>query len=79
MQPSVKKRCQCFGCHLRTSPESTCKTIQTKRLRIGQQGGCKDANDGASDDPVKILMMMLMMMMMTRMMGKKLTNSGDAD
>ena len=24
-----------------------------KRLRMGQQGGCKDADDGASDDPVK--------------------------
>ena len=29
-----------------------------KRLRIGQQGGCKDADDGASDDPVKILMIL---------------------
>ena len=45
-----------------------------KRLRMGQQGGCKDADDGASDDPVKILMML-----MTKMMRKKLTNSGDAD
>ena len=44
---------------------------------MGQQGGCKDADDGASDDPVKILMML--MMMMTKMMRKKLTNSGDAD
>ena len=49
-----------------------------KRLRIGQQGGCKDADDGASDDPVKILMM-LVMTMMTMMMRKKLTSSGDAD
>lgn len=44
---------------------------------MGQQGGCKDADDGASDGPVKILMML--MMMMTKMMRKKLTNSGDAD
>ena len=44
---------------------------------MGQQGGCKDADDGASDDPVKILMML--MMIMTKMMRKKLTNSGDAD
>ena len=71
-----EKRCQCFGCHLRISPESTCKK-KRKRLRMGQQGGCKDADDGASDDPVKILMML--MMIMTKMMRKKLTNSGDAD
>ena len=48
-----------------------------KDYEWGNRGGCKDADDGASDDPVKILMML--MMMMTKMMRKKLTNSGDAD
>ena len=52
---------------------------QSKLNRIHGGIHCEDADIGASDDPVKILMMLMMMMMMTRMMRKKLTNSGDAD
>ena len=76
MQPSVKKDVNVsvaiWGSHLNPRAKKNGKDYEW-----GNRVVVRIADDGASDDPVKILMML--MMIMTKMMRKKLTNSGDAD